>query len=352
MDAVRKLMCRVAALTLVLNLLVSTTWAKRKDDVIILKNGDRLTGEIKGLSRGELKFKASYMAEAVRLDWTKVDRLESKDRYQILLTNGQIFTSVLALAPPEAGIVKSFRIGIDENAVIVNSIDVIRITPIESRFWNQLEGSVDFGFSFSSGNDQYDLALAAAATYRIGDQSMTARIDSIFTGQQEGSSSARNEFTFDYRKQLRQHWYVGGLADFLRSDQQSLALRTTAAGLIGRNIHQTERTRLSLFGGIAGTRENYFATVGTPPTTNADALVGVDLVTFRFTTADISSRVLAYPSLTTPGRMRMQATSDMRLKIAKDFYWGFHVYENFDSKPPIKADKNDFTISTSLGWKF
>jgi hypothetical protein len=26
--------------------------------------------------------------------------------------------------------------------------------------------------------------------------------------------------------------------------------------------------------------------------------------------------------------------------------------KNFDSKPPVKADKNDFTITTSLGWKF
>ena len=36
--------------------------AKDKDDVVVLKNGDRMTGEIKGLQRGELRFKADYMA--------------------------------------------------------------------------------------------------------------------------------------------------------------------------------------------------------------------------------------------------------------------------------------------------
>jgi hypothetical protein len=50
--------------------------------------------------------------------------------------------------------------------------------------------------------------------------------------------------------------------------------------------------------------------------------------------------------------MRMQFTSDMRIKIAADLYWGFHIYENFDSKPPVRADKNDLGISTSVGWKF
>ena len=39
--------------------------ARRNDDVVILKNGDRLTGEIKRLQRGELSLYASYMTEAV-----------------------------------------------------------------------------------------------------------------------------------------------------------------------------------------------------------------------------------------------------------------------------------------------
>ena len=50
--------------------------------------------------------------------------------------------------------------------------------------------------------------------------------------------------------------------------------------------------------------------------------------------------------------MRMQATSDLRIKIVKDLWWGFHIYENYDSKPPVRADKNDLGVSTSLGWKF
>ena len=115
---------------------------------------------------------------------------------------------------------------------------------------------------------------------------------------------------------------------------------------------QTENTRLSLFGGIAGTREHYSESIGRPRTTNADAIAGADFVTFRFNRTDIRSRFSLFPSLTTPGRMRLQGTSDLRIKIVKDLWWGFHVYENFDSKPPVRADKNDLGVSTSLGWKF
>ncbi|PWT95317.1 MAG: hypothetical protein C5B55_01430 [Blastocatellia bacterium] len=125
----------------------------------------------------------------------------------------------------------------------------------------------------------------------------------------------------DYRKQLNPRWYAGGLFDLLRSDQQSLDLRTSVGGLIGRNITQTERTRFSVFGGIAGTREHYSESVGKPRTTNADALTGFDFITFRFNKTDIRSRFSLFPSLTNPGRMRLQTTSDLRIKIVKDLWW-------------------------------
>jgi hypothetical protein len=325
---------------------------KRNDDVVFLKNGDRMTGEIKSLLHGELRFKASYMAEAVRLDWAKVERLESKDRYLIYLTSGKLFSECLRLTPSNASEAENFQIGLDVNGLRVKQMEVLRISPIEARFWRQLEGTVDFGFNFTSGNDQYQTQLAASATYRKENQSFTASVESVFSGQSEGSSSARNQFTFDYRRQVSRKWYVGGLFDLLRSDQQSLALRTTAAGIVGRNIRQTERTRFSIFGGLAATRENYSATIGKPKQTNADAVAGVDFITFRFKTTDIRSRILAYPSLTIPGRVRLQATSDLRIELIKDLYWGFHLYENLDSRPPVSANKNELGISTSLGWKF
>jgi len=33
------------------------------------------------------------------------------------------------------------------------------------------------------------------------------------------------------------------------------------------------------------------------------------------------------------------------IKIVKDLWRGFHLYENYDSKPPVRADKNDLGAS-------
>jgi hypothetical protein len=343
------MICRVASIIFLIFLLVLTALAKNVDDVVVLKNGDRLTGEIKGLQRGELRIKSDYMAEAVRLDWAKVERLQSKSMFMIWLVDGKLVTDVMRLLPANSSEAPNFVIG---SSIRVPQLDVIRIAPADKHFWKRLEGSIDFGFSFTSGNDQYQTQLAATTTYRTGDHSFTTSVDSAFSGQTEGTSLTRNQFNFDYRKQLTSRWYVGGLFDLLRSDQQSLKLRTSVGALAGRNLVQTEHTRLSLFGGVVGTRENYSEIVGRPKTTNADAIVGADFTTFRFSSTDIRSRLSLFPSLTTPGRTRLQATTDLRIKIVKDLWWGFHVYENFDSKPPVRADKNDLGVSTSLGWKF
>jgi hypothetical protein len=326
--------------------------ASRKDDVLILKNGDRMTGEIKGLQRGELNFKADYMAESVRIDWNRVDRIETKSTFLIQLVDGHLFTAGIKLLPSTSADAQNVIIDVANSPTIVRQLDVLRISPVETGFWKQLEGSVDFGLSYTSGNKQYSTELTAAATYRKGDHTFTSSIDSAFSGQPKAESTKRNQFTFDYRKQVNERWYVGAFLDLLRSDQQSLALRTTVGGLIGRNLRQTENTRYSVFAGAAFAREKYSSGLEKPRANNVDSLVGFDYTTFRFSRTDIRSRFMLFPSLTTPGRVRMQATSDLRIKVVTDLWWGFHLYENFDSKPPVRADKNELGVSTSIGWKF
>ena len=97
---------RSIIITLAILLGVMPASARRDDDVVILKNGDRLTGEIKRLQRGELSLYASYMTEAVRLDWSKVERVESKSQFLIFLTNGSVFTGSLQVLS-EAGLGES-----------------------------------------------------------------------------------------------------------------------------------------------------------------------------------------------------------------------------------------------------
>ena len=326
----------------------ATAWAKATDDLVVMKNGDHMTGEIKKLQNGELTFKADYMAESVVLNWAKVARLQSKDPYLISLTTGHRFAEHFLLVDNSED---NFQIG-PGGVFKINQMYVVRILPIESRFWKQLEGSIGLGLSYTSGNDQYQTELEATATYRRGKNTLRGSVDSSFTGQTNGTKTARNQFEVDYRRQLSPRWFAGGIFDVLRSDQQSLDARITGGGIIGRSLFQSEQTRLSTFCGMAVSREKYKVFPARQWNTNGDVIGGLDFTTFRFSKTDITSHVFVFPSATTPGRIRTQVKTDLSYKLAKDFWLGFHVYENFDSKPPINAKRNDLGVSSSINWKF
>jgi len=84
--------CTLIALML---LLACPLFGKRKDDVVVMTNGDKFTGEIKSLQYGELVFKSDYMKDSVHLDWKKVKTLQSKDTFIISLTNGTRVTGLI-----------------------------------------------------------------------------------------------------------------------------------------------------------------------------------------------------------------------------------------------------------------
>jgi hypothetical protein len=60
-----------------------------------------------------------------------------------------------------------------------------------------------------------------------------------------------------------------------------------------------------------------------------------------------------YPSLSNPGRNRLQLDAGIKYELWKDFYVAFNVYNTYDSRPPNPAaDTNDFGVVASVGWSY
>ena len=74
----------------------SPLFAHEKTDVIVMKNGDRLTCEIKGLSAGVLSVKLSYAQGTVGLEWAQVARLESNQLFLVQTEAGRVYTGKLS----------------------------------------------------------------------------------------------------------------------------------------------------------------------------------------------------------------------------------------------------------------
>lgn len=347
------LVLKRAAVFMFVLLLVPSSFGKRKDDVVVMNNGDKFTGEIKALQFGELIFKADYMKDSVHLDWRQVASLQTMDTFIVGLSDGKRVTGFISKEGPPGKNSKDFKIIAEGVDVDVSPADVITIGQREVSFWNQLTGSISYGFSFASGNKATSSSLAADVAFRTAKNSVQLATSSQFDSQINATNT--NRFTFDsqYARMLTKQWLAAGLFSLLKSNQQDLQLRSTYGGGIGRRLVQTDRTSFTVIAGGAYSHESYVPQPGTEPVRkNAEALLGVTFSTFHFKTLNINSQSLLFPSLSDPGRFRLSSQSSLRIELIRNFSWTFQLYENYDTRPPVNAPKNDLGLTTSLGWTF
>src|ERR1035437_2063134 len=75
-------------------LMAAPLLARDSTDVIVMKNGDHLTGEIKGMSQGVLYISMNYILGTSDVQWSKVDHIESKQLFLVKTEDGSVYTGV------------------------------------------------------------------------------------------------------------------------------------------------------------------------------------------------------------------------------------------------------------------
>lgn len=327
--------------------------AKRKDDVIVLKNGDKITGEIRKLAKGVLYFKASYMAETVQLDWAQVARLDSSDQYHIFLASGERLTGKIDEGSASVAAGATVTVVGTSRTVHVPHPEVVELVPVEDTLLHQLTGSIDYGFGFISGNDALQSSVSGSAAYRAANSFTELSGTSVFSSQSGAKNSGRNTLDFEYVRALDTRWYAGALVDLLNSDQQDLTFRGSFGGGIERDLIRESTTSFQVLGGLVFTREYYSVdSGGKPQDNNAEGVIRFNFDKRTFRTMQLQVQATVFPNITTPGRFRFSTQSSINFELVRNLFLKLSVYENYDTRPPVIAPKNDFGTSTSIGWKF
>ncbi len=327
--------------------------ARPKADVLIMKNGDHITCEIKKLDRGQLLIKTSYTVGTIPVDWSKVERIESNQYFKVETGHGRILSGAIRREPPTEKSKKDFTVAGVAGETVVAKQDVVVLDQLEKSFLGNLDGSIDAGYSFTKGNDQTQFSLNGSLKYKTSRRLFQTSLSSLFSGQRDGSNTERHNLTASYSAVWKKNWYVKGLTGFLRSNQQQLNLRATFGGGVGRYLIHTNRTALTLEGGTVYTHENYSPDSGIDPKqSNLEGLTAVRFDVFWFDSTDISFSLNTLPSFTSPGRVRLDGNLDVKLDLIGDLYWKLSLWDNFDSQPPVIVQRNDFGISTTVGWSF
>jgi hypothetical protein len=113
-------------------------------DVIMMRNGDRVTGEVKQLSRGQLKLKTDD-AGTIYIDWDKIVAIKTALNYEVVTSNGSRFVGVLT-----TDVAGELRVSAEDGTVTrLPSLDVVSFWPIKAGFLERIDGSFDLGGTYT-----------------------------------------------------------------------------------------------------------------------------------------------------------------------------------------------------------
>jgi Protein of unknown function, DUF481 len=320
--------------------------AADKVDVVHLKNGDRITCEIKNLDKGLLEV-STDPAGKLSIHWGDVASLESPREFEVEVESGTRNYGSLAASPADSMVV-SFK---DGSTTTLPMIQVIRLTPIGASIWSRMDGSVDSGFSFTQANVETHLTLNASATYRGPLNQFSATLSSQLTNREDVDRQLRNTLTLSGLRNRPNRWFRLAFAQFQQNDELSLELRTVAGGGLGRAIVQTNHRQWSTFAGVVYTHEQF---TGEEPDNSAEAAAGgiLNFFTPGHENFDITTSLVSYTNISGRKRIRLELQSAWSQEFLSDFYWSFNGFDSYDSTPPDANKTNDFGVSFTIGWKF
>jgi putative salt-induced outer membrane protein YdiY len=329
---------------------VPPVWARTKTDILHMKNGDKITCEIKRMEHGQLLVKTDYTKGTLTINWEKIGRIESKQLFVLETEQGNYYSGEIRTDAKES---QNVDVTLGGTQTVLRQRMVVTMEQLGRGFIGRMKGAVDYGFSFARSNKQTQSTLHLDLNSRSEETYTTFAADSLFstTG---GVETNRHSASTSYSHRLgSSNWSLTAFGVALSSGQQQLDLRTTFGGGVERRFIYTNRNYLIGAAGVVYTKEKFSQAVnGQNHFNSAEGALGVKYSTFRFDSTEWINTLWVYPSMTTRGRVRSTFDSSLYLDLVGDLYFRLGVYHTYDSQPPTDTPKSDYGITTSIGWSF
>ena len=342
----RPLRASLAVLALLV-LLAEPASAQPKTDVVVLGNGDHITGEIVILERGRLEFKTDD-AGTLYLEWDKLSSLVTKRFVEVVTGDGLRYFGSLGTTDTRAIAV----VGTDAtHRLAMPEVTIIR--PIGASFWSKLDGSIDAGFNYTRSSGVAQLNVNWETLYRR--PASQGRVMLSLTAIETDDDSGRDDRGYvelSYLKYPWQRWFIMAAGRFETNESLGLTLRSQIGAAIGPRLINSNRAQMAVGGGLVLNDEQG---VDVEATQNVEALLVFRMSYFTYdrpkTNIDVSLQY--YPSLSNAGRQRLQLDAGVKREIWKDLFLALTGYNTYDSRPPNPAaDTNDVGVVMSIGWSY
>ncbi len=326
--------------------------AREKTDVLVMKNGDHMTCEVKGLDGGVLFVSFDYIDGTASVDWSKVARLESNQLFVVKTESGSVYTGKLRTSESVAD--RPVKIQVVEARAELDQMQIVQMIATSDKFWERFNGVMSMGVIYSKGNQSTQYSLGSETEYIRERWNARAKFDSNLSSSTGTKAATRNSLGLNALHLMSQNnWFYSGLGSFLQSSEQGIVLQSTVGAGIGRYVKNTNRASFSVLVGAAWQNTNYEPSIFPISKQNiAAGLIYAEARFFKFskTTFDVTAAIL--PAVTDPGRIRFNTNATYYVKLFSDLKWNVSFYGNWDSRPPLGFSGSDYGTSSGLSWTF
>jgi Protein of unknown function, DUF481 len=325
----------------------AAAFAAPKVDVVVLRNGSRVIGEIRSMTKSRLELKTDDMG-TLQIEWDNVTQVTAPEFFEVENMDGGL--SLGALRPGKAGdtleVVADW--GTDELALW----QVVRIQLVKGGFWEKFRGSFDVGAGYTSATELLQLDFDAKLRYTRPRFEAFAQADAVVTQQPEADDTQRSSVTLGYTRTFPNRHRIFAQGALEQNRELGFDLRSS---VLGGWAYALARDRKNQLVGGAGLAVNREKPIEGESTTNLEAVIGFDYANFAydFPNTDIQISTFGYLGLNHWGRFRLEASASLKRELFSDFFFGLKGYESYDSEPPTAgSQKNDWGLSLSLGFSF
>jgi hypothetical protein len=318
-----------------------------KSDIILFKNGDRLTGELKTLDRGKISFDTSATG-VIKIEWDDIEQLYSNTTFEVALENGSRLYGSLA----ETTRHNEIRLQTDTTALDLPIDTVVRMTPIKATVLDRMKMSVDVGYSLAKASKLEQSNLNYDFAYREEKRLITLSFDGSTSSSENDPPSTRVFTNLGYRRFLDTlTWDPFAVAQLERNDELGIDRRVSVGGGMSRWLRDTNTSRIAFGGGLIRSWEDANGIAETKQDT--EALVAMDLEWFHYDEPelDVSTKFTLYNRLSGTREPRGNLDVSFKWEIFKDFYWSFSFYYTFDQQHETGSSTTDYGSFVSFGWK-
>lgn len=334
----------VCCLTL-LFLLSPPVDARPKLDTVVVLNGDRVTGEIKGMENGILRYGTDSLG-TVSIEWTEVLALDSNYFFRVRTEQGVRYFGAIGHGE-EPG---TLRIIHAEGEEVYPIMEIVAIAPIDSTLSERLNTVVSAGFSDFKASESSNTRLELTMTYEdeLSINQLTARSlvadnsGETNTSQLVRASRAKlweNPRYFDYYD-----------TSWDSNDQLGIDSRLTLGYGIGRHVFDNNKTKLNFIVGLQALTEE--DSLG-DSTESLEGLLATNYRVWRFSDPELNlvSALRVYPGITESGRLRAEGEITLNWEIINDLNLNLTAFGSLDNESSRDGDDYDYGITTGISWE-